>query len=39
VGAKALYADGTEILMEFDADNNAVVNFTHYNLKTMKFQN
>jgi hypothetical protein len=37
VGAKALYADGTEILLEFDADNNAVVNFTHYNLKTMKF--
>jgi uncharacterized protein (DUF736 family) len=39
VGAKALYADGTEILMEFDADNNSVVNFTHYNLKTMKFEN
>jgi|GEM_PF-3251587 hypothetical protein len=37
VGAKALYADGTEILLEFDADNNSVVNFTHYNLKTMKF--
>ncbi len=39
VGAKALYTDGTEILMEFNADNNSVINFTHYNLKTMKFAN
>ncbi|MFC0904669.1 hypothetical protein ACFHWD_08185 [Clostridium sp. MT-14] len=37
VGAKALYEDGTEILMEFNASNNSVINFTHYNLKTMKF--
>ncbi|MCC9296147.1 hypothetical protein LN736_14905 [Clostridium sp. WLY-B-L2] len=37
VGAKALYEDGTEILMEFNASDNSVVNFTHYNLKTMKF--
>lgn len=37
IGAKALYEDGTEILMEFKAEDNSVVNFTHYNLKTMKF--
>jgi len=36
-GAKCLYEDGTEILLEFSGSNNAVVNFTHYNLKTMKF--
>lgn len=37
VGAKALYEDGTEILMELNASDNSVINFTHYNLKTMKF--
>lgn len=36
-GAKCLYDDGTEILLEFRGSNNTVVNFTHYNLKTMKF--
>lgn len=34
---KCLYADGTEIMIEFAGVNNSVVNFTHYNLKTMKF--
>lgn len=37
VGAKALYEDGTEILIEFKAEDYSVINFTHRNLKTMKF--
>lgn len=37
VGAKALYEDGTEILIEFKSSDYSVVNFTHYNMKTMKF--
>lgn len=39
IGAKALYDDGTQILIEFKASDNSVINFTHYNLKTMKFAN
>lgn len=38
-GAKALYEDGTEILMEFKISDYSVVSFTHYNMKTMKFAN
>lgn len=37
IGAKCLYDDGTEILIEFNGEDNSVINFTHYNLKTMKF--
>lgn len=37
IGAKCLYDDGTEILIEFNGEDNSVINFTHYNLKTMRF--